>query len=400
MDISDTPPWWWRLKALRADYDLVQGEATLGTLRRFRWLALFTTPIYVGLAIWFDQYRAPLHQMELQQWAVSLSKVQATTAVVSLLWALLAHLVLRRSQRASVGAIVLQVLLCSSYLVYGITMTLIDLSVGAAAGVTSYMMVTILVGVLSSMRPALAIPVFVVEALVFNHLLTTAGLQSAQLPSLRIIALTAPAIALVVSAMIWHQLTKTVLLRRQLSNANADLMNKQTELQFLAEHDALTGLYNRRRFRDLATQELARAARFLTPTSALILDIDFFKKINDRFGHPGGDEVLVQIARLLVVGVRTTDVVSRLGGEEFVVLLPNTGRIGATALAEKLRTALCAQPLQIKGVEVAVTGSFGVTELPMEQLGTADDLYDAADRALYIAKQNGRNRVEFIPVSA
>lgn len=398
MEAGKEAPWRDRLKRLMVEYDRVQGEATVETLRRFRWVAAFMTPLFIGLAAWFGQYNAPIRQVEMQQWAGALARVQATAAVVSLLLWGLTHVSLRRSLRATGGAIALQVLICASYLLYGTAITLIDLTAGAAAGVTSYMMVTLLVGVLSLMRPAIAIPVFLIEGLVFNHSLSLVGLEDAQLRSLRVIAVTAPAIALFASVMIWHQYTKTVLLRRQLSNANKSLLEKQVELEFLAERDALTGLYNRRQFRHLAGMELARAARFPTPTSAMVIDIDFFKKINDRFGHPGGDDILVQVAKALAQGIRTTDVVARLGGEEFVVMLPNTDRTGAAALAEKLRASLCAQPLRISDDEVVVSASFGVTELPIGQSGTTDDIYEAADRALYFAKQNGRNRVEFAPI--
>jgi diguanylate cyclase (GGDEF)-like protein len=169
---------------------------------------------------------------------------------------------------------------------------------------------------------------------------------------------------------------------------------KQQELETLAERDTLTGLYNRRKFMQLAEQELARAARVPGELSLLMVDLDHFKHINDQYGHPAGDAALQQAAAILQQGVRGTDLVARMGGEEFIVLMPNTGRTGAMAAAEKLRHALSERPLDLLGQSVAVTASIGVTGLPAHQRASIDVLYAAADAALYAAKKNGRNRVE------
>jgi diguanylate cyclase len=261
------------------------------------------------------------------------------------------------------------------------------------------MMVTVLVGVLSLTRPAISVPMFVVTGLVFNLLMSGLDLNNAQLPSLRIIALSAPAMALLANVMIWHQYARTVLLRRQLSRSNESLTTQQTELQYLAERDMLTGLYNRGQFTRMAAAELTRVQRYPAATSLLILDIDFFKKINDSHGHPAGDEVLRQVASMLKAGVRASDVVARLGGEEFIVLMPHTGREGAVAMAEKLRATVCQVPLHVEGKEIPVRASFGVTLLPEGHHSNLEAIYGAADRALYEAKQQGRNRVEFMALT-
>jgi diguanylate cyclase len=387
-----------KARLLKIEYDLVQGEGTWETLRRFRWVAALVTPVFVFLAWWLSNFEAPTNAPHLQAWAATLSRAQAGAAVLSVLLGWVTHLALKRNQRATGASIVLHVLICASYLAYGALITLVDLRFGAAAGVASYMMLTVLVGVLSLTRPAISVPMFVATGLVFNVLMSGLDLNNAQLPSLRIIALSAPAMALLANVMIWHQYAKTVLLRRQLSRSNESLTTQQTELQYLAERDMLTGLYNRGQFTRMAGGEFTRVQRYPAPTSLLILDIDFFKKINDAFGHPAGDEVLRQVAAMLKAGVRASDVVARLGGEEFIVLMPHTGRDGAMALAEKLRAMVCQVPLHIEGNEVPVRASFGVTLLPEGQHSNLEAVYGAADRALYAAKQQGRNRVEFMPL--
>jgi diguanylate cyclase (GGDEF)-like protein len=231
--------------------------------------------------------------------------------------------------------------------------------------------------------------------IVFAYLLEHADVNPMQRTSLHVIAAVAPALALVTSWMNWSQYAKSVLLRRQLKRSNEALVAQQQELAFLADHDVLTGLYNRREFIRLAQMELLRANRIPCDTAVIMVDLDFFKKVNDRYGHPGGDAVLKATAVSLTRTLRATDTLARLGGEEFIVLLPATGQEGALQVAAKMRDAVRNTSVELGGDAVSVTASFGVSSLPAPHVGSVDALYAAADRALYVAKQLGRNRVEY-----
>jgi diguanylate cyclase (GGDEF)-like protein len=134
----------------------------------------------------------------------------------------------------------------------------------------------------------------------------------------------------------------------------------------------------------------AQALRSGSPLAAIGLDLDRFKDINDRFGHEAGDTVLAHVGALLTTSVRASDLVGRLGGEEFVILAPDTDAPGAATLAENLRAAL--EREGVPGVDRAITASFGVAVLP-DHAQTSDALLRLADRALYAAKAEGRNRV-------
>jgi len=158
-----------------------------------------------------------------------------------------------------------------------------------------------------------------------------------------------------------------------------------------AATDALTGLANRRSLNDTIKRMLAQSARAETSLSVVALDLDHFKQINDRYGHDRGDEVLAAAATALRTSLRVSDFVSRSGGEEFVVLLPDTGLDGAFVAAENLRAAL--EAMTVPGLDQRVTGSFGIAVHP-EDAASAEDLLRRADRALYLAKRNGRNRIE------
>jgi len=177
------------------------------------------------------------------------------------------------------------------------------------------------------------------------------------------------------------------LVRKRMQRAHEEL----TEVALL---DPLTGLGNRRAFDARLTEEVARAVRYGTALSLAMVDLDGFKEINDRFGHTAGDAVLVRIGQLLREVMRASDVETRYGGDEFAIILPDTGKTEAWLAAEKLRAAFAEVQVELGGGRVVgVTGSVGLASHG-ESNGTAESLLEAADAALYRAKHHGRNRVE------
>jgi diguanylate cyclase (GGDEF)-like protein len=162
--------------------------------------------------------------------------------------------------------------------------------------------------------------------------------------------------------------------------------------------DALTELPNRRALDERLQQEWARHLRHGGHLALIMADLDRFKTINDQFGHPAGDEVLRQVARLLAKGCRESDTPARYGGEEFAVVTPETTVDAAAQFADRLRKSICARPLQVHGKALDITASFGVAG--HEGLQGPEDLVQAADDALYQAKEQGRNRVVVHPQGA
>jgi diguanylate cyclase (GGDEF)-like protein len=158
-----------------------------------------------------------------------------------------------------------------------------------------------------------------------------------------------------------------------------------------AATDALTGLPNRRAIDDHLKRLMAGAGRSLTPMSAILMDLDHFKEINDTYGHERGDEVLAALGAIMRSELRGSDFAGRSGGEEFIVMLPDTDRAGALRVAEHLRQAM--HSLSVPGITRPITASLGVATYPDDAL-EGDTLMRLADRALYAAKQGGRDRVE------
>lgn len=181
-------------------------------------------------------------------------------------------------------------------------------------------------------------------------------------------------------------------LEQQIADRTADLRSANEMLEQLVMTDPLTGCANRRHFMERAGQMIDLAQRQGTPLSLAVLDLDEFKRVNDTYGHPGGDAALAMAGKLLAGHMRGTDLIGRIGGEEFALLMPHTNITGAVPLAERLRQAIEQGEVVADGRMIRVTASLGIAELrPGEDF---DGLYARADYALYAAKQGGRNRVE------
>jgi diguanylate cyclase (GGDEF)-like protein len=200
--------------------------------------------------------------------------------------------------------------------------------------------------------------------------------------------------------------------KTELSKANEDLLkeiairkktevalrNSEEALRLQSITDSLTGLYNRRHFNKLAEDEIGRVFRYSRPLSVIMFDIDFFKRINDSYGHITGDKVLKMVAVVTKEQIRATDVLARYGGEEFIVLLPETSVEGAAVVAERMRRKIERTAIRIEERPISITASFGVSdylaktgEKPRELV--LSEFIASADRALYASKNTGRNRV-------
>ncbi len=168
--------------------------------------------------------------------------------------------------------------------------------------------------------------------------------------------------------------------------------NSEAQLRFLAWHDPLTLLMNRAHFMHRANEELARARRYQRPLALLLLDLDHFKRVNDDYGHLAGDEVLASVSKRWQSELRNIDLIGRIGGEEFVVLLPENDLAAARIVAERLLQAVSGRNFYSEGRAISCTVSCGIAILGQET--HLDELLRRADQALYRAKDKGRNRVE------
>jgi diguanylate cyclase (GGDEF)-like protein len=179
----------------------------------------------------------------------------------------------------------------------------------------------------------------------------------------------------------------------KLKELQDELRRKNGLLEELSRTDSLTGLLNRRFLMDLLLAEFQKSARYGTPLSLIMLDIDHFKRVNDTYGHTTGDSAIQTVAQVLRREIRTCDLAARFGGEEFAVVLPQTDQEGGLIAAERCRRAVEVTAVAGGAGTLHITASFGVATCPRTDLTSVEAFINAADQALYRAKDAGRNRV-------
>ena len=181
-------------------------------------------------------------------------------------------------------------------------------------------------------------------------------------------------------------------------NVIDDLQQQIDVLKDQAQTDALTGLYNYRYFSDALPREMERAQRSFQPVSLIVLDIDHFKKLNDQWGHEVGNRVLVHLAKIIRQVIRKLDIACRFGGEEFVIILPNTDLRHSINVAQRIREMIEQSDLNIDGNCISITASLGVDEYRSHHSDSAKSFVERVDAWLYKAKHSGRNQVVHPPL--
>jgi two-component system, cell cycle response regulator len=181
---------------------------------------------------------------------------------------------------------------------------------------------------------------------------------------------------------------------KRIIDLQKELLESNRRLELLSITDGLTKLHNHRHFQDELARAFEESQRYHRPLSLVMADLDFFKKVNDTYGHSVGDEVLKTVSAIFQQSIRSTDLAARYGGEEFAVMLPETHLDDAVAFAEKLRSITEATPVATQAGPLHLTISLGVASVPHSRVHSAKGLVVTADKALYRAKRNGRNQVQ------
>lgn len=368
----------------------VTEDAVLGNVRRLRWLLpLFLVLVLLLLLVF--ALRPVGDSAQHMDWRQAIMRVYGVTIAWLVVMGLVVWRISSRT-RLDNAVRVLQFVAPAGFLVFTAVLTVLDQWV--TPNISPYVLGCISISLLFLLPPPVALSVLAASYLLFFVGLGVTQPDPALLLTNRANGFGAALLALVISLSMWSRNTQYNLLQRELTARNATLEQQQAELVWLATRDAMTGLFNRGEFMRLAESELMRTRRHGGNTSIIVVDLDHFKAINDRHGHPAGDKVLIHVANGLREGIRSTDLVARIGGEEFVVLLPQTDIDAAVALAQKLRRHLRDSPAPISGdQQVSATASFGVACMPGKHDGSVAALYAAADNALYDAKRAGRDRV-------
>ena len=347
------------------------------------WVLLFLNVVHVGVfvSLRFDD---PIRDA----WARQIVLAHGGMAVVAVTMAVLARRV-RDAAEPTRWHRGLPLVAAVLVIAWAIAVTVIDQAV--TASVNPYVNAVIAMAIVYLFRPISALIVLTLAWAGLAGVLGWTVSDPAQLATSRMNAATATALAMLISVLSWRHFVRTELLQRALAESNRQLQAQRTELERLANKDALTGLLNRREFERQAALELARTRRLGSPLALIMLDLDHFKAVNDTHGHAVGDQVLTEAATRMSRTIRQTDRLARWGGEEFVLLSPDTGCESAHFLCEKLRRAVGDAP--IPGMGSSVTVSMGAAVARGDGLPDWQELLKVADEALYQAKHEGRNRV-------
>jgi diguanylate cyclase (GGDEF)-like protein len=379
-----------RLSRWRLENDAVADLAVSVNLDRVRWIA----PIVAGLnglhALVFLGvllFKSPGGVAYTWTWGLLLTHLGMGCTMAAFAFA--ARHYRYASRHAAVRTMGLG--LVAAGMAFSILVVTVDQLV--TPNITPFLITCMISALVIYLRPMATVALYAIAYAGFFIALGYTQGNADQLLSNRLNGAAACAMGCALSVFLWRKFTLITEQQRQLEKANATLQQKQKELERLTRLDGLTGLYNRNTFVELTRQELMRAQRQGSATAILLFDLDHFKRVNDTWGHPAGDAVLKHVADLANSTVRSTDLVGRLGGEEFMVLLPGTSEGAARKLAEKLRSRLEASPVVWESTNITATASFGLAATTAAEKRDFETLYNDADKALYLAKQRGRNRV-------
>lgn len=282
---------------------------------------------------------------------------------------------------------------CLQYAAFAVAMaaavTIVAVDQLVTSNITPFLTGCIICGGLFIIRPLYALIIYTISYLAYYLAIAFTGESINVLLSNRVNGITAVGLAFGLSVMLWRNNYVTITQRRRIAN-------QQRMLERMAYHDDLTTLHNRRWFDRIVQCELDKLDEQDQDQDSVlvVMDIDHFKLINDTYGHPTGDEVLCQLALILMASRRENDIVARLGGEEFIILLAQTQLETGRLLAERLRKRVMEAAFVVGTVTLHITASFGVASLRAVKERNLPNYYALADEAMYQAKQNGRNRVE------
>jgi diguanylate cyclase len=372
----------------QAQTAMVADDFRLDNLSRLRFMAWVLVPINLLHVLVFGLTNTAQTPNSLL-WHQGITWTHSAMALCMVILGFVAHRLLQSPRKPHAERAVLAIAMWSGLTFVGL-LAVVDQWV--TPNITPVLLGGLSLSLVFLIRPLLAWTLFGSMALLIAWALGLTQHDPNVLLSNRVNVIAAMCVCGGIATLLWRKSTANALLQKELQASHAIMERQQTELREMATHDALTGVLNRREFQRLAEQELRRASRHGSSTALVAIDLDHFKQINDRFGHPAGDAVLHQAAQRLRQPLRQSDILARYGGEEFMLLLPDTDLTGAMALAEKLRLWLTQHPVLWAEHELQITASFGVTVTRLSQ--RLETLYTEADEALYQAKQAGRNRVE------
>ena len=375
-----------KMKNIYHEHSSVAGESAVTNIRRILYASVFGMFLDIfAIVIFLTVVSGD------ETWRTMLVHAHTVMSVI-LLAVLVTAVLLKRKKISQKFAHPLQYVGFFAVLALGVATTAIDQRI--TSNITPYICACLIAATVIIMRPVFSFLMFACAFSSFVFLLSISSLSSAMLWSNIINGLTVTAISCLISIIMWRNNYITIKQKRRIKIQQNQLGKVNKKLRKMAYVDSLTGLSNRRHFDRIIKKEKALMLRKGHQSCLIMLDLDHFKDINDQFGHPSGDSLLKQVGKFLLRHIRKYDTLCRLGGDEFIILLPQTALNDAETVAENLRALIEKHNFSINKLTINITASFGVARLICTDNSALANQYLTADHALYRAKQDGRNLVE------
>lgn len=385
---SEKKPWSFAVikrKIIKAFHDNnnVLGECAQINARRLFYLSIIAIPLRIINIVLFV-FNKSYDTQVLKTWSQGIIASHFVLLIFMVGFFLITHK-LKNSKEPNTTMFILQYIAVVVIMASGIVIVTFDQLV--TTNITPFLLICIISGVVFLMRPLVSLIIYLTSYLAYYFLLALTITDYQILLSNRVNGITAVGMGFLLSIILWRYNYTNIIQKQRIET-------KQKQLEQMAYYDPLTDLPNRRLLEDLIKREFSLVQRYEHEPVIIFLDIDDFKKINDTYGHPAGDNVLRQMADLLKNNVREADTVARFGGEEFIILMPNASMKEGYDLAERLRKLIMEERFTIGSITLQITSSFGVCSMRDIDSQILEDWYFLADKALYLAKQSGKNKVE------
>jgi len=385
------------IKKILLENSTINKEFAISNLRRLCYLVLIAAPASLINVIKF-LFFIDVESKEEILWRTGIIIAHSSIVVTASIFGIISFYMLKKEKLNIFSAIIIKLIAIAFILIVGALIVMLDQLV--TTSITPFLIACTVPALVFIIRPTVSIPIYLVAYIIYDFLLSLTQRNKVVLASNQVNGITITAIGICLSIILWKNNKNNLIQRKyiehqkkKLEELNAELEVKNKRLEYLAACDSMTGLLNRREFERIVNHELSRMRRYEYNSCIIIVDIDFFKKINDEYGHPAGDELIKQFSFILKNELREFDIIGRWGGEEFIILLPDVSIYNGRKVAERLRQVIENNEFIISDNVVKITASFGVAELSYNEPEAFKKSYDRADKALYIAKKSGRNCV-------
>jgi diguanylate cyclase len=370
-------------------------EVDQNNLRRILIMSYIMVPVH--LAQIFIFYRALTSETLNSNgitvvWRLGIIYAHLSMLILVLIAGFIAIKLYRQQLERSSASRILTAVVAFLYLLFGAVVCIIDQLV--TSSINPYLISSMAVGLVIVMHPYLSLIYYPLIYTFFHIMLPLTQKDPELISTVRVNGISAAAIGMGLALIIWRTSLLAIIQKNIIEQQKVELLDKNQQLEQMARTDMMTGLANRICFTEQTELEMARTRRAGNVSSVVLLDLDSIKIVNDRYGHPVGDQVLTTVADIIKNQLRSIDLAARFGGDEFALLLPDTDLKGAIMVAEKIRLAISGYTFADLDESLKITASFGVAPLKTGVISSFNSVYHEADKALYRAKEKGRNRVE------